>query len=80
MLIERFPVLREDALIVGANRLLARRSRRIDHDAFREKEPNGWISHDLLVWNELDRRGFVASGFALDVPDLRHAMGGHRAQ
>ena len=35
--------------------------------------PNGWISHDLLVWNELDRRGFVAKGFVLEVPDLRHA-------
>jgi hypothetical protein len=37
------------------------------------KAPNGWISHDLLVWNELDRRGFVTKGFVLDVPDLRHA-------
>jgi hypothetical protein len=37
------------------------------------KAPNGWISHDLLIWNELDRRGFVAAGFTLDVPDLRHA-------
>jgi hypothetical protein len=35
--------------------------------------PNGWISHDLLIWNELDRRGFVAKGFVLEVPDLRHA-------
>ncbi len=33
--------------------------------------PNGWISHDLLVWNELDQRGFVSKGFVLDVPDLR---------
>ena len=39
--------------------------------------PNGWISHDLLVWNELDKRGFVAKGFILEVPDLRHA--GERA-
>jgi hypothetical protein len=31
------------------------------------------ISRDLLIWNELDRRGFVAVGFALDLPDLRHA-------
>ena len=29
---------------------------------FRMKAPNGWISHDLLIWNELDRRGFVAEG------------------
>jgi len=37
------------------------------------KAPNGWISHDLLIWNELDRRGFVSKGFVLDVPDFRHA-------
>lgn len=37
--------------------------------------PNGWISHDLLIWNELDKRGFVAKGFVFDVPDLRHASG-----
>ena len=37
------------------------------------KMPNGWISHDLPLWNELDRRGFVSAGFVLDVPDLRHA-------
>lgn len=41
------------------------------------KTPNGWISDDLIIWNELDRRGFVAKGFVLDVPDLRH--GGERA-
>ncbi len=34
--------------------------------------PNGWISHDLLIWNELDHRGYVSKGFVLDVPDLRH--------
>jgi len=37
------------------------------------KAPNGWISHGLLIWNELDRRGFASKGFVLDVPDLRHA-------
>ena len=36
------------------------------------KAPNGWISHDLYIWNELDRRGFVSKGFVLDIPDLRH--------
>ena len=36
------------------------------------KAPNGWISHDLFVWNELDRRGFVSKGFVLEIPDLRH--------
>ena len=35
--------------------------------------PNGWFTNDLIVWNELDKRGFVSKGFALDVPDLRHA-------
>ncbi len=35
--------------------------------------PNGWFSHDLIIWNDLDRRGFVTKGFVLDVPDLRHA-------
>jgi hypothetical protein len=37
------------------------------------KAPNGWICHDLIVWNELDKRGFVAKGFILEMPDLRHA-------
>ena len=36
------------------------------------KAPNGWISHDLFIWNELDRRGFVSKGFVLEIPDLRH--------
>ena len=40
------------------------------------KTPNGWISHDLLIWNELDRRGFVSKGFVLEVPDLRHGSDG----
>lgn len=35
--------------------------------------PNGWFSHDLIVWNDLDKRGFVTKGFVLDMPDLRHA-------
>jgi hypothetical protein len=37
------------------------------------KAPNGWFTNDLIVWNELDKRGFVTKGFSLDVPDLRHA-------
>ena len=36
------------------------------------KAPNGWISHDLYIWNELDRRGFVSKGFVLEIRDLRH--------
>ena len=39
---------------------------------FAMKAPNGWISHDLYIWNELDRRGFVSKGFVLEIPDLRH--------
>ncbi len=35
--------------------------------------PNGWFSHDLIIWNDLDKRGFLTKGFVLDVPDLRHA-------
>jgi len=35
--------------------------------------PNGWFTHDLIIWNDLDKRGFVTKGFVLDVPDLRHA-------
>ena len=37
------------------------------------QSPNGWFSHDLIIWNDLDKRGFVTKGFVLDVPDLRHA-------
>jgi len=35
--------------------------------------PNGWFSYDLIVWNDLDERGYVTKGFELEVPDLRHA-------
>ncbi len=34
--------------------------------------PNGWFTENLIVWNDLDKRGFVSKGFVLDVPDLRH--------
>ncbi len=27
----------------------------------------------MIIWNELDKRGFVSKAFVLDVPDLRHA-------
>jgi hypothetical protein len=37
------------------------------------KVPNGWISKDLLIWNELDRRGAVSKGYVIDAPDLRQA-------
>ena len=37
------------------------------------KIPNGWFTENLIVWNDLDKRGFVSKGFVLDVPDLRHA-------
>jgi len=35
--------------------------------------PNGWFTENLIVWNDLDKHGFVSKGFVLDVPDLRHA-------
>jgi hypothetical protein len=35
--------------------------------------PNGWFTENLIVWNDLDKRGFVSKGFVLDVPDFRHA-------
>ena len=35
--------------------------------------PNGWLTENLIVWNDLDKRGFVSKGFVLDVPDLRNA-------
>lgn len=35
--------------------------------------PNGWISKDLLIWNELDRRGAISKGYVIDTPDLRQA-------
>jgi hypothetical protein len=35
--------------------------------------PNGWFSHDMIVWNDLDSRGCLTKAFTLDVPDLRHA-------
>lgn len=37
------------------------------------KTPNGWFTENLIVWNDLDKRGCVSKGFVLDVPDLRHA-------
>lgn len=37
------------------------------------KTPNGWFCDDMIVWNELDRRGAVSKGFSFEVPDLRHA-------
>lgn len=35
--------------------------------------PNGWFTENLIVWNDLDKRGFVTKGFVFDAPDLRHA-------
>lgn len=35
--------------------------------------PNGWFTENLIIWNDLDKRGFVSKGFVLDAPDLRHA-------
>jgi hypothetical protein len=35
--------------------------------------PNGWFINDLLIWNELDHRGFAAKGFSVETPDLANA-------
>ncbi|MDR0533085.1 MAG: hypothetical protein LBH01_03935 [Verrucomicrobiales bacterium] len=35
--------------------------------------PDGYFMEDLLVWQELDRRGFIAKGFAFDPADFRNA-------
>jgi hypothetical protein len=51
---------------LGCRRAASRATR------FAMKAPNGWISHDLFIWNELDRRGFVSKGLVLEIPDLRH--------
>jgi hypothetical protein len=34
--------------------------------------PNGWFINDLVVFNELDTRGFVSKGYAVEAPDLRN--------
>ncbi|MDR2462290.1 MAG: hypothetical protein LBD30_00720 [Verrucomicrobiales bacterium] len=35
--------------------------------------PDGYFIDDMLVWQELDRRGFIAKGFAFDPADFRNA-------
>ncbi len=37
------------------------------------KTPDGWIFSDLVIWNELDTRGFAARGCTVEIPDLRQA-------
>ncbi len=37
------------------------------------KPPDGWIAKNLIIWNELDTRGFVSRGFDISLPDLRQA-------
>jgi hypothetical protein len=34
--------------------------------------PNGWFVHNMIVFNELDKRGFASRGFVLEPPDLRN--------
>jgi hypothetical protein len=37
------------------------------------KAPNGWFANDLIIWNDLNTKGFVSKGYILEVPDLRQA-------
>lgn len=37
------------------------------------KVPDAWIANNLIIWNELDTRGFVSRGFDIVLPDLRQA-------
>lgn len=36
------------------------------------KTPNGWLADDLIIYHELDERGFAAKGFVIETPDFRH--------
>lgn len=40
--------------------------------------PDGWFLNDLIVFNELDSRGYVSKGFEIQPPDLRNASNEHR--
>ena len=35
--------------------------------------PDGYFMNDLIVWQELDQRGFIAKGFSFDPADFRNA-------
>jgi L-rhamnose mutarotase len=37
-----------------------------------KKVPNGWFIDGLIIYNELDHRGFASKGFILDPPDLKN--------
>lgn len=37
------------------------------------KPPDGWIFSDIMIWNELDTRGFAAKGCIVEIPDFRQA-------
>ena len=41
---------------------------------FNEFKPTaGWFQNDLIIWNKLDKGGYIAKGFKLDFPDYRTA-------
>lgn len=42
--------------------------------------PDGWFLRDLIVFNELDSRGYISKGFEIQPPDLRNASNEHRIQ
>jgi hypothetical protein len=38
-----------------------------------ERPPNGFFTHDLIVFNHLRRGGYVAKGFIFESPDLTNS-------
>ena len=38
-----------------------------------ERAPNGFFTHDLIVFNHLRRGGYVAKGFIFESPDLTNS-------
>ena len=40
-----------------------------------ERAPNGYFTHDLIVFNHLRRGGYVSKGFIFESPDLTNSSG-----
>jgi len=38
-----------------------------------ERWCDGWYCRDMIIWNELDRRGWVSKGFEVEVKDRKNA-------
>ncbi|OGV39505.1 MAG: hypothetical protein A2X48_12780 [Lentisphaerae bacterium GWF2_49_21] len=37
------------------------------------KIPDGWFIRDMIIFNELDDRGWAAKGYVMEIPDFRNA-------